>query len=136
MHYSTRHSDMSISKTLEPELFGAAFLQLDQMIERFHPMLEDDHFLQENLEAICNELKNNAVQHAPLPCESGEHVIEQLDRVSLHAREMAREEQRMVEESHDHAASEEELESAAYFELANELRLCSTQFKRNLMHAA
>ena len=136
MHYSTRHSDMSIRKTLEPELFGAAFLQLDQMIERFHPMLEDDHFLQENLDAICEELKANAIQHAPLPCERGEHVIEQLEKVSRNAQEMAKEEQRIVEESHDQAAGAEELESAAYFELANELRLCSTQFRRNLMCAA
>ncbi len=133
MHYSRKNPP---GKPLKPELFGAAFLQLDQVIERFHPLLEDDHFLQESLDSICEELKAHAVEHGLIESEQGQRVIEHLEQVSKHAQDMAREEQRIIEESHQQAAGQEERDSAIYFDLANELRLCSTQFRRNLMQAA
>ncbi|MDY6919975.1 MAG: hypothetical protein SV765_07165 [Pseudomonadota bacterium] len=136
MRYSRTASRQDPRQPLEPKLFGAAFLQLDQVIERFHPMLEDDQFLQENLDVICDQLKSNAIQHEPVAVEECEQIVEHLDRVTNHAQDMAKEEQRIIEESHLQADGEEEQESAAYFELANQLRLCSAQFRRNLLRAA
>ncbi|MBA56534.1 MAG: hypothetical protein CMK89_18950 [Pseudomonadales bacterium] len=116
MHYSRKNQP---AKHLEPELFGAAFLQLDQVIERFHPLLEDDPLLQERLETICGELKARAIERKPVEHDKSVRVIKRLEQASNHAMDVAKEDE----------------DASTFFALANELRLCSIQFQRNLTSA-
>lgn len=113
-------------------IFGTAFLQLDHIRHEHDAMLSSDHMMSNKLEFLTDVLKRFTADDEPVPPSVAELMAVQIMKSSRYAKDMAEEEQRIVAESHDGAAGNEEAEAAEYFVLSDQLNQCATTLRRNI----
>jgi len=133
-HEFTYHQDGSPDETLNPTLFSDAFVQLEGIKDTYQRLMLDDHTLNGRIDDVLTSIKDLAAASDAVATEAGQRIASELTNLSIYAKDMAEEEQRMVAESHDAGAGSEEEEALDYFALANDLQSLSATFRRQIMH--
>lgn len=113
--------DSQTSDALEPHIFADAFLRLDQMADEHKDIMKDDQMLQSKIDDLLETLKQTAANEDSVPEKKADTIVKDIEEVARYAKDMAREEQRVMAESPAEGAGKEEQEVMDYFDLANDL---------------
>ncbi len=113
-------------------VFSAAFLQLDQIRYEHETMLASDKMMNHKLKFIAGVLKQLSIADETVPGSLAELIAVQIMKSANYARDMAEEEQRIIAESHNESAGNEEAEAAEYFVLSDQLNHCAKTLRHNL----
>lgn len=134
MSTSTRTTQLTHNSHFLPHIFSATFLQLDHIRAEHSHMMGADRMMGDKLDHIASALKQLAASDEPVPDALGQLLATQISKTSSYAKDMAEEEQRIIAESHDSAAGNEETEAEEYFVISDQLGHCASTLKRNLEH--
>ncbi len=117
-----------------PHLFSATRVKLDQVRVEHKNLLISDRMMRNKLEHISSAFKQLSMSELPIPDAMATLLITQITKTSQYARDMAEQEQRIVAESHQRAAGNEESEAGEYFVISDQLDHCASDLRWNLTH--
>jgi len=116
-----------------PQVFGKAFVKLDELIEDHQNILDDDETINKKLNKISEELKVAANIEDIVPESSARAIMKNIDGAKRYAKDMAEEEQRIVAESMTANSNFQEREAEQYFALATDLEEFASDYKKTAL---
>lgn len=120
--------------THPPQLFGEAFVKLDQMAETQDALIKDDPMLRDKIDDILESLKNTATKGDAASQKQAQDIAEKINDTASYAKDMAEEEQRLVGETDAQGSTKQEKEAERYFKLAHDLHELEADYRRNIIH--
>ncbi len=119
--------------THPPQLFGEAFVKLDQMAEAHDTLINEDAMLSNKIDDMLESLKNTAAKGDAVTQQQAQDIAEKINDTASYAKDMAEEEQRLVAEASAQGSGKQEKESECYFKLARDLHELEADYRRSVI---